>query len=129
VVEVSVDNSGGLKIHRVVQAIDCGYAVNRDNITAQLQGSTVFALTAAMWGEITMKDGRAEQANFDTYRMLRFREMPKVEVVIEPTGGFWGGVGEPGQAPFIPALCNAIAAATGKRIRELPLKNQGIRLV
>ena len=128
VVEVSVDKEGGIKVHRVVQAIDCGYAVNPDNITAQLQGSTVFAMTAAMWGEITHRDGRSEQANFDTYRMMRMREMPKVEVVITPTGGFWGGVGEPGQAPFIPALCNAIAAATGKRIRELPLKNQGFHL-
>jgi isoquinoline 1-oxidoreductase beta subunit len=128
VVELSVDKSGGIKIHRVVQAIDCGYAVNPDNIVAQIQGSTVWATTAALWGEITFKDGRAEQGNFDTYRMMRLREMPKVEVVIAPTGGFWGGVGEPGQAPLIPALCNALAAATGKRVRELPLKNQGFHL-
>ena len=128
VVEISVDNAGAIKIHRVVQAIDCGYVVNPDNIVAQLQGSTAFALTAAMWGEITIKDGRVEQTNFDTYRMLRMREMPKVEVVLAPTGGFWGGVGEPGQAPFIPALCNAIFAATGKRVRSLPLKNQGFTL-
>jgi isoquinoline 1-oxidoreductase beta subunit len=128
VVELSVDGTGGIKVHRVVQAIDCGYAVNPDNIAAQLQGSTVFAMTAAMWGEITIKDGRVEQANFDNYRMMRLREMPKVEVVIAPTGGFWGGVGEPGQAPLIPALCNALAAATGKRIRTLPLKNQGFHL-
>jgi isoquinoline 1-oxidoreductase subunit beta len=129
VVELSVDKSGGIKIHRVVQAIDCGYAVNPDNIVAQIEGSTVWATTAAMWGEITFKDGRAEQSNFDTYRMMRMREMPKVEVVIAPTGGFWGGVGEPGQAPLIPALCNALFAATGKRIRALPLKNQGFHLV
>ncbi len=128
VVEISVSDQGAIKIHRVVQAIDCGYAVNPDNIAAQLQGSTVFATTAAMWGEITLKDGRVEQGNFDNYRMLRMREMPKVEVVLAPTGGFWGGVGEPGQAPFIPALCNAIFAATGKRIRSLPLKNQGFTL-
>ena len=128
VVELSVDDKGGIKIRRVVQAIDCGYVVNPDNVTAQLQGSTAFALTAAMWGEITIKDGRAEQGNFDSYRILRLREMPKIEVVLAPTGGFWGGVGEPGQAPFIPALCNAIFAATGKRVRALPLKNQGFTL-
>jgi len=102
--------------------------VNPDNIAAQLQGSTVWATTAAFWGEITIKDGRVEQGNFDAYRMMRMREMPKVEVVLAPTGGFWGGVGEPGQAPLIPALCNAIFAATGKRIRSLPLKNQGFTL-
>ncbi len=128
VVELSVSDQGAIKIHRVVQAIDCGYVVNPDNIAAQLQGSTVFATTAAMWGEITLKDGRVEQGNFDAYRMMRMREMPKVEVVLAPTGGFWGGVGEPGQAPLIPALCNAIFAATGKRIRSLPLKNQGFTL-
>jgi isoquinoline 1-oxidoreductase beta subunit len=128
VVELSVDNSGGIKVRRVVQAIDCGYAVNRDNIVAQLEGSTVWAMTAAMWGEITVKDGRVEQGNFDNYRMMRMREMPKVEAVIVPTGGFWGGVGEPGQAPFIPAMVNAIFAATGKRVRSLPLKNQGFHV-
>ena len=73
-------------------------------------------------------DGRVEQGNFDAYRMMRMREMPKVEVVLAPTGGFWGGVGEPGQAPLIPAMVNAIFAATGKRIRSLPLKNQGFTL-
>ena len=127
-VELSVDKSGGIKLHRVVLAIDCGYAVNPDNIVAQLQGSTVFALTAALWGEITIKDGRVEQGNFDQYRMLQLREMPKVEVRVVPTGGFWGGVGEPGQAPIIPALANAIFAATGKRVRSLPLKNEGFHL-
>jgi isoquinoline 1-oxidoreductase subunit beta len=128
VVELSVSDQGAIKIHRVVQAIDCGYVVNPDNINAQIQGSTVWATTAAMWGEITIKDGRVEQGNFDAYRMMRMREMPKVEVVLAPTGGFWGGVGEPGQAPLIPAMVNAIYAATGKRIRSLPLKNQGFTL-
>lgn len=128
VVELSVSDQGAVKIHRVLQGIDCGYVVNPDNIIAQLQGSTVWATTAAFWGEITFKDGRAEQGNFDAYRMMRMREMPKVEVVLAPTGGFWGGVGEPGQAPLIPALCNAIFAATGKRVRSLPLKNLGFTL-
>jgi isoquinoline 1-oxidoreductase beta subunit len=128
VVELSVDDKGGVRLHRVVQAIDCGYVVNPDNVVAQIQGSTVWATTAAFWGEITFKDGRAEQSNFDTYRMMRMNEMPKVEVVLAPTGGFWGGVGEPGQAPLIPALCNAIFAATGKRVRSLPLQHQGFHL-
>jgi len=128
VVELSVNDQGAIKIYRVVQAIDCGYVVNPDNIVAQLQGATVWALTAAMWDEITLKDGRVEQGNFDAYRVMRMREMPKVEVVIAPTGGFWGGVGEPGTAPLTPAMCNAIFAATGKRIRSLPLKNHGFTL-
>jgi isoquinoline 1-oxidoreductase subunit beta len=129
VIEASVDAKGGIKVHRVVQAIDCGHVVNPDNIEAQIQGSTVWALTAALWGEITLRDGRVEQGNFDTYRLMRMREMPKVETVLAPTGGFWGGVGEPGQAPVIPALANAIFAATGKRVRSLPLKNEGFTLV
>jgi len=123
-----VSDQGAIKIHRVVQAIDCGYVVNPDNITAQLQGSTVFATTAAMWGEITIKDGRAEQGNFDAYRMMRMREMPRVEVVLAPTGGFWGGVGEPANAPIAPALGNAIFAASGERVRKLPLRDLGYTL-
>jgi isoquinoline 1-oxidoreductase beta subunit len=128
VVEVSVNDKKEVKIHRVVTGIDCGYVVNPDNVAAQLQGSVVYALTAGLWGEITIKDGRAEQANFDTYRMMRMSEMPKVEVVLAPSGGFWGGVGEPGQAAIIPSLLNAIFAATGTRIRSLPLKNHGLSL-
>jgi isoquinoline 1-oxidoreductase beta subunit len=128
VAELSVDKNGEVKIHRLVLGIDPGYAVNPDNIQAQMQGSAVFMLTAMFWGEITIKDGRVEQSNFHDYRMMRLREMPKVEVVIAPTGGFWGGVGEPGQASIAPAVCNAIFAATGKRIRSLPLKNHGLTL-
>ena len=129
VVEISLNDKGELKVHRVVQGIDCGYVVNPDNITAQLQGSVVFALTAITQGEITIKDGRVEQSNFHDYPLLRMPEMPKVEVVIAPTGGFWGGVGEPAQAPLAPALCNAIFAASGKRLRSLPLSRHGINLV
>jgi isoquinoline 1-oxidoreductase beta subunit len=128
VAEVSVSDKGEITIRRIVTGIDCGYAVNPDNITAQLQGSVVYALTAGLWGEITIKDGHAEQGNFDAYRMMRLREMPKVEAVIAPSGGFWGGVGEPGQAAVIPSLLNAIFAATGKRVRSLPLKNEGFSL-
>jgi isoquinoline 1-oxidoreductase beta subunit len=128
VVELSVDKNGEVKIHRLVLGVDPGYVVNPDNVIAQMQGSSVFMLTAMFWGEITIKDGRVEQSNFHDYRMMRLREMPKVEVVIAPSGGFWGGVGEPGQASIAPAVCNAIFAATGKRVRSLPLKNHGFTL-
>ncbi|MFZ9338209.1 MAG: xanthine dehydrogenase family protein molybdopterin-binding subunit, partial [Limnohabitans sp.] len=93
-----------------------------------LQGSVVHGLTAIFWGEMTVKEGRVEQSNFHDYRMMRMNEMPKVETVIAATGGFWGGVGEPAQAPLAPALGNALFAATGKRIRSLPLKNHGLSL-
>jgi isoquinoline 1-oxidoreductase beta subunit len=128
VCEVSVNGRNEVKIHRVVIGIDPGYAVNPDNIVAQFQGSVVHGLTAIFWGENTIKEGRVEQSNFHDYRMMRLNEMPKVEVVIAPTGGFWGGVGEPAQAPLAPALANAISAAMGKRIRSLPLKNHGLTL-
>jgi len=128
VAELSVDKNSEVAIRRLVLGIDPGYAVNPDNIEAQMQGSAVFMLTAMFWGEITIKDGRAEQSNFHDYRLMRLREMPKVEVVLAPSGGFWGGIGEPGQASIAPAVCNAIFAATGKRIRSLPLKNHGLTL-
>jgi len=128
VAELSVDKNGEVNIRRLVLGIDPGYAVNPDNIQAQMQGSSVFMLTAMFWGEITIKEGRAEQSNFHDYRMMRLREMPHVEVVLAPSGGFWGGVGEPGQASIAPAVCNAIFAATGKRVRSLPLKNHGLTL-
>ena len=93
-----------------------------------IEGSAFQYSETGCLARIYLKDGRVEQGNFDAYRMMRMREMPKVEVVLAPTGGFWGGVGEPGQAPLIPAMVNAIYAATGKRIRSLPLKNQGFTL-
>jgi len=128
VCELSVDKNGEVSVRRLVLGIDPGYAVNPDNIQAQMQGSAVFMLTAMFWGEITIKEGRVEQSNFHDYRMMKLREMPKVEVVLAPSGGFWGGVGEPGQASIAPAVCNAIFAATGKRVRSLPLKNHGFTL-
>ena len=128
VCEVSVNAKGEVKIHRVVMGIDPGYVVNPDNIEAQIQGSVVHGLSAIFWGEMTLKDGRIEQSNFHDYRLMRLNEMPKVQAVIAPTGGFWGGVGEPAQAPLAPALANAIFAASGKRIRSLPLKNHGLSL-
>ena len=128
VCELSVSAKGEVKIHRLVLGIDPGYAVNPDNILAQMQGSAVFMLTAMFWGDITIKDGRVEQSNFHDYRLMRMPEMPKVEMVLAPSGGFWGGIGEPGQASIAPAVCNAIFAATGKRIRSLPLKNHDLTL-
>jgi isoquinoline 1-oxidoreductase subunit beta len=125
VVEVSVKN-GRVRVHRVVAAIDCGHAVNPLSIEMQTEGAIVYALTAALYGDITIKDGAAVQSNFDTYQMLRIGEVPKVETVIVPSGDFWGGVGEPPVPPLAPALCNAIFAATGKRIRSLPLKNHDL---
>jgi isoquinoline 1-oxidoreductase beta subunit len=128
VAELSVNEKNVVDIKRLVIGIDPGYAVNPDNILAQMQGSAVFMLTAMFWGEITIKDGRVEQSNFNDHRMMRLRDMPKVEMVLVPTGGFWGGIGEPGQAAIAPAVCNALFAATGKRIRSLPLKNHGFEL-
>ena len=127
VIEASVNGKGELTIQRVVVGIDCGYVANPDSVRAQLEGSVVYGLTAALYGEITIKAGRVEQSNFHDYQMMRLAEMPTVEVILKPTGGFWGGAGEPGMAPLAPALCNAIFAATGKRIRSLPLKNHDLR--
>jgi isoquinoline 1-oxidoreductase beta subunit len=125
VVEVSV-TAGRLRVHRVVSALDCGEVVNPLSVEMQTQGAVVYALTAALYGEITIAGGAAEQENFDSYQMARIAEVPQVETVIVPSGGFWGGVGEPPVPPLAPALCNAIFAATGKRIRSLPLKNQDL---
>ena len=125
--EVSVSKDGALKVHRIVAATDCGHAVNPQQIEAQVEGSFVYGLSAALYGECTVKDGAIEQTNFDTYPMMRIADMPKVETVIMPSGGFWGGVGEPTIAVAAPAVLNAIFAATGKRIRELPLKHHSLK--
>jgi len=128
VAEVSVDKkTGKLKIHRIVAATDPGYAVNPQQIEAQVEGSFVYGLSAALYGECTLKDGQIEQTNFDTYNVLKMDEMPAVETVVMPSGGFWGGVGEPTIAVAAPAVLNAIFAATGKRIRDLPLKNHSLK--
>ncbi|MRV76278.1 molybdopterin-dependent oxidoreductase [Duganella sp. FT92W] len=125
--EVSVSKEGRLKIHRIIAATDPGHAVNPQQIEAQVEGSFVYGLSAALHGECTVKDGRVEQTNFDTYVPLRMDEMPKVETIVMPSGGFWGGVGEPTIAVAAPAVLNAIFAATGKRIRDLPLKNHSLK--
>ena len=125
--EVSVSREGALKIHRIVAATDCGHAVNPQQIEAQIEGSFVYGLGAALFQECTVKDGAIEQKNFDTYPSLMMGHMPKVECVVMPSGGFWGGVGEPTIAVAAPAVLNAIFAATGKRIRELPLKHHSLK--
>jgi isoquinoline 1-oxidoreductase subunit beta len=121
VAEVSVDADGAPHVHRVVCAVDCGPVVNPDIVEAQMQSAIVYGLTAALWGEITIDKGRVQQSNFHDYRMLRMVEMPVVEVHIVPSTDAQGGVGEPGTPPIAPAVCNAIFALTGKRIRKLPI--------
>jgi isoquinoline 1-oxidoreductase beta subunit len=120
--EVSVKD-GKVKVHRIVAATDPGHAVNPQQIEAQVEGSFAYGLSAALYGEITVKDGKVEQENFDSYPVIRIDEMPEVETILMPSGGFWGGVGEPTIAVGAPAVLNAIFAATGKRIRNLPVKN------
>ncbi len=126
--EVSVTD-GRLKIHRIVAATDPGYAVNPAQIERQVMGSFVYGLSALLYGEISVKNGAVEQTNFDTYNVMRIAEMPKVEVIVMPSGGFWGGVGEPTISVAAPAVLNAIFAATGKRVRSFPLMNQDLTAV
>ena len=127
--EVSVDANGKLTIHRIVAATDPGYAVNPQQIEAQVEGSFVYGLSALLYGECTIKGGAVEQTNFHDYPSMLIKEMPKVEVIVMPSGGFWGGIGEPTIAVAAPAVLNAIFAATGKRIRQFPLKSTELRPV
>ncbi|MFZ4650225.1 MAG: molybdopterin cofactor-binding domain-containing protein [Rubrivivax sp.] len=125
--EVSVSAAGELKVHRIVAATDCGNAVNPQQIEAQIEGSFVYGLGAMMFQACTVKDGAIEQKNFDTYPSLKMAHMPKVESIVMPSGGFWGGVGEPTIAVAAPAVLNAIFAATGQRVRSLPLSQHSLK--
>jgi isoquinoline 1-oxidoreductase subunit beta len=127
VADVSVSSDGLLTIHRIVGATDPGHVVNPAQVERQISGSFVYGLSGILYGGCTVKDGRVEQTNFDTYNSMRMAAMPKVETVIMPSGGFWGGVGEPTIFVAAPAVLNAIFAATGQRIRSLPLKDHGLR--
>jgi len=128
--EISVEGGNKVKVHRIVAATDPGYAVNPAQIERQIAGSFVYGLSALFLQECTVKAGRIEQANFDTYGSMRIAQMPKVESIIMPTGGkIWGGIGEPTICVAAPAVLNAFYRATGRRIRSVPLKNHGIELV
>ncbi|MBS7807132.1 molybdopterin cofactor-binding domain-containing protein [Variovorax sp. PCZ-1] len=125
--EISVSADGALKIHRIVAATDIGFAVNPQQIEAQVEGSFVYGLSAALFGSCTVKDGRIEQDNFSSYPVVLMQHMPKVETIILQSGGFWGGVGEPTIAVAAPAVMNAIFAATGKRLRDMPIAGQSLK--
>jgi isoquinoline 1-oxidoreductase beta subunit len=127
--EVSVSGGNKVKVQRIVCATDPGYAVNPAQIERQIAGSFVYGLSALFMEECTVKDGHIEQTNFNTYDSMRIAQMPRVESIVMPSGGFWGGVGEPTICVAAPAVLNAYFAATGKRIRTVPLKNHGITMV
>ncbi len=127
VAEVSVARDGTVRVHRVVCAVDCGFVLSPDTVVAQMEGSIVWGLTAALKGAITIDNGRVQQSNFDDYPMLRMNEMPEIEVYIVPSTETPGGAGEPGVPPIAPAVANAVFAATGKRIRRLPIRAENLR--
>jgi isoquinoline 1-oxidoreductase subunit beta len=123
VAEVSVSAQGQMKVHRMVLALNCGHAVNPHQISAQVEGSVAYGLSATFYGEMNVENGRMVELNFHNYPILRMAEMPKVETVLVPSYDFWGGVGEPTICVVAPSVMNAIFAATGKPVRSLPLKN------
>jgi isoquinoline 1-oxidoreductase beta subunit len=121
VAEVEVAKDGSVRVHRVVCAMDCGTVINPDTVQAQIQSGVIFGVTAALYGEITLKNGRVEQANFDTYQMLRINEAPAIEVHVVKSAEPPGGMGEAGTSGVVPAIANAVFAATGKRLRKMPI--------
>jgi isoquinoline 1-oxidoreductase beta subunit len=127
VAEVDVAKDGSLKVKRITCAVDCGVAINPDTIEAQVQSAIIYGLSAALYGEITLKDGRVEQGNFDTYRALRINEIPVIEIHIVQSSEAPGGMGEPGTSALPPAVTNAIFAATGVRLRKLPIDTSKLK--
>src|SRR5262249_52844610 len=127
VAEVEVSNDGTVRVPRVVSAIDCGIVVNPDTVEAQVQSGVMFGISAALWGQVTLKDGRVEQTNFDSYRVLRMSEAPAIEVHIVNSGESPGGLGENGTSLIVPAVANAVFAATGKRLRKMPIDPSVLR--
>jgi len=126
IAEVSVKADGSFKVDRVVCAVDCGIAINPSIVRAQMEGGIGFGLSAALYSAVTLKDGQVEQSNFHDYPLLRMSEMPQVDVHIVPSSANPSGVGEPGVPPIAPAVVNALFAATGKRLRNLPLRTQDL---
>ncbi|HWS66520.1 MAG TPA: molybdopterin cofactor-binding domain-containing protein, partial [Steroidobacteraceae bacterium] len=127
VAEVEVSRDGAVRVRRVVCAVDCGTVINPDTVRAQIQSAIIFGVTAALYGEITLKDGRVEQTNFDTYQILRMNEAPAIEVHIVQSPESPGGMGEAGTSLIAPAVTNAIFAATGKRLRKLPIDTTALK--
>ena len=127
-VEVAIDSKGVPRCERVVAVVDCGHVINPRNVEMQIESGVIYGLTAALYNEITVKDGMIEQGNFDSYQMVKLADSPKIETYLALSGGTkWGGIGEPGTPPIAPALCNAIFAATGKRVRDLPIRKTDLR--
>ena len=123
IAEVAVGDKGDIRVERVVACVDCGHLVNPLTAAMQIESAVLYGLTAALFGEITIKQGRVEQGNFDSYPIARMADAPVIETYFALSGGDkWGGIGEPGTPPIAPAVANAVFAATGKRIRSLPLK-------
>jgi isoquinoline 1-oxidoreductase beta subunit len=127
VAEVDVGKDGAVRVRRVVCAVDCGTVVNPDTVQAQIQSAIIFGITAALHGEVTLKDGRVQQSDFDTYRILRMNEAPAIEVHIVPSFEPPGGMGECGTSCIVPAVANAIFAATGKRLRKMPVDTAALK--
>ena len=127
VAEVEVGKDGAVRVRRVVCAVDCGTVVNPDTVQAQIQSAIIFGITAALHGEVTLKDGRVQQSNFDTYQMQRMNEAPAIEVHIVRSFEPPGGMGECGTSCIVPAVANAIFAATGKRLRKMPVDTAALK--
>jgi len=127
VAEVAVSKEGDVRVHRVVCAVDCGIVVNPDTVKAQMEGGILFGISGALFGEITLKNGRVEQSNFHNYRTLRMNETPVIDVYLVKSVEAPGGIGEPGTSAAAPAVINAIFAATGKRLRKLPVDGTQLR--